>query len=69
MMTNRQLLRALQELEANNPELLDDDVIAVLVEIEDEVGVTGAGIRTEIINEDFEFEKLDKPQFRILIDY
>lgn len=67
-MTNRQLLRRLKELEANNPELLDDETIAVFMNSDYESDISDAGIRTEIVNENFEFEKLDKPQFRILIN-
>lgn len=67
-MTNRELLNLLKDLESKNPEILDDEVRILFMESDFETTIKEASIRTEKLNEDFEFVKMDKPDFAIVVD-
>lgn len=67
-MTNRELLNLLKNLETSNPELLDDEIVINFMESDFETDIVEAGLRTETLNDDFEFVKLDKPQFKITVN-
>ena len=67
-MTNRELLNLLKNLETSNPELLDDEIVINFMESDFETDIVEAGFRTETLNDDFEFVKLDKPLFKITVN-
>lgn len=67
-MTNRELLNLLKDLETRHPEMLDDEVRILFMESDFETTIKEASIRTEKLNEDFEFIKMDKPDFAIVVD-
>jgi len=67
-MTNRELLNLLKNLETSNPELLDDEIVINFMESDFETDIVEAGLRTETLNDDFEFVKLDKPLFKITVN-
>lgn len=67
-MTNRELLNLLKDLETKHLEMLDDEVRILFMESDFETTIKEASIRTEKLNEDFEFVKMDKPDFAIVVD-
>lgn len=67
-MTNRELLNKLKELESKNPEILDDEVVTLFMESDYETSIREASIRKEILNDDYEFVSIDRPQFIIVVD-
>ena len=67
-MTNRELLNLLQDLESKNPEILDDEVRILFMESDFETTIKEDCVRKEKLNEDFEFVKMDKPDFAIVVD-
>lgn len=67
-MTNRELLNKLKELESKNPEILDDEVVILFMESDYETSIKEAGVRTEKLDEDYHFVKIDKPDFAIVVD-
>lgn len=67
-MTNRKLLNLLKDLETKHPEILDNEVRILFMESDFETTIREASIRTEKLNDDFEFVKMDKPDFAIVVD-
>lgn len=67
-MTNRELLNLLKDLETKHIEMLDDEVRILFMESDFETTIKEASIRTEKLNEDFNFVKMDKPDFAIVVD-
>ena len=67
-MTNRELLNLLKDLETKHLEILDDEVRILFMESDFETTIKEASIRTEKLNEDFNFVKMDKPDFAIVVD-
>lgn len=67
-MTNRELLNLLKDLETKHPEMLDDEVRILFMESDFETTIKEACVRKEKLNEDFEFVKMDKPDFAIVVD-
>lgn len=67
-MTNRELLNLLKDLETKHLEMLDDEVRILFMESDFETTIKEASIRTEKLNEDFNFVKMDKPDFAIVVD-
>lgn len=67
-MTNRELLNLLKDLETKHLEMLDDEVRILFMESDFETTIKEAAIRTEKLNEDFNFVKMDKPDFAIVVD-
>lgn len=67
-MTNRELLNLLKKLELNNPGSLDDEVAILFMNSDFETTISEAYVRTGILNENYDFVELDKPNFAIVVD-
>lgn len=67
-MTNRDLLNLLNDLRHTNPEMLDDEVKILFTKSDFETDISEACIRTEILDENWQLVKMDKPDFAIVIN-
>lgn len=67
-MTNKELLNLLKDLQNKNPEMLDDEVKILFTKSDFETDISEACIRTEILDENWQLVKMDKPDFVIVVN-